>query len=111
MFVILGGIALGLAVLVNFLFIVHKLKQGRYGDAIVDVGVMIAASMIYGTSLMGGVSATFGSMFISIYLLYYPLNLFNTSTESEKSSPKKAAEKPVTDSNLHWTEKFDKLFD
>ena len=73
--ILLGGIILGLAVLVNFLFIVNKLQKQRYVDAAVDVGVMMAASSIYGMSLMGGISATFGSMFISIYLHYRPLDL------------------------------------
>jgi len=71
--ILLGGVVLGLAVLVNFLFIVNKLKKGRALDAATDVAILMAASSIYGMSLMGGISATFGSMFISIYLHYFPL--------------------------------------
>ena len=105
---ILGGTLLGLAVLVNFLFVVNKLQKGRILDATVDVGVMIAASSIYGMSLMGGVSATFGSMFISIYLHYRPLRMDTTqfvtagdtkTTDNSKSGLHKAAMQ------------FDKLFE
>lgn len=102
-----GGIFLGLAVLVNFMFIVHKFKKGRYADAATDIAVIMLASSLYGASVMGGVIATIGSMFISIYLHFIPLNLF---PETEK--PESVTE-PIKQQELHkkWANKFDDLFE
>lgn len=96
-----GGIFLGLAVLINFMFIVHKFKAGRYADALTDIAIIIVASGIYGTSLMGGVIATIGSMFISIYLHFVPLNLFPDKPEAV-----------TKDTTAHkWADRFDSLFE
>ena len=105
---ILGGTLLGLAVLVNFLFVVNKLQKGRVVDATVDVGVMIAASSIYGMSLIGGVSATFGSMFISIYLHYKPLRM---DTSSSKGSTGTNTKGNCTNGLKRAAMQFDKLFE
>jgi len=66
-------IFLGLAVLFNFILIVAKIEKGRHLDALVDVLLLIAISQIYGTSIVGGGVATVGSMFISVYLYWFPL--------------------------------------
>lgn len=97
-----GGVFLGLAVLINFIFIVRKFKAGRYADAITDISIIFVASAIYGASLMGGVIATIGSMFISIYLHYFPLHLFPDIPDGKFNS--KASER-------RWTEQIDALFD
>lgn len=101
-----GGIFLGLAVLLNFIFIVHKFKTGRPLDAVVDIGIIIVASAIYGTSIMGGVIATIGSMFISIYLHYVPLNLFTIKETKKKDSPEE--DEAFT---KRWADKIDSLFE
>ena len=120
-----SGIFLGLAVLINFMFIVNKFKKGRHVDAVVDITVIMMASSLYGASIMGGVIATVGSMFISIYLHYVPLNLFaNTeilepTTPSTKGPPKPVpkdvGEEVVTPPVLivlskSWADKVDSLF-
>lgn len=97
-----GGIFLGLAVLINFIFVVRKFKAGRHIDAITDISIIFIASAIYGASLMGGVIATIGSMFISIYLHYVPLNLFPDTPDGKFST---------SDSERKWTEHIDALFD
>ena len=105
-----GGIFLGLAVLLNFIFIVRKFENGRYPDAITDIAVIMFASSLYGASIMGGVIATIGSMFISIYLNYYPLNLFSWNTGQD--SPIKEQTGSVESQDVHkkWADKFDSLF-
>ena len=110
-----GGIFLGLAVLVNFIFIVHKFKKGRYIDAVTDITVIMLASSLYGASVMGGVIATIGSMFISIYLHFAPLKLFPEKEESERNfMPGSIEDFPdaVEGQELHkkWADKFDNLF-
>lgn len=90
------GIALGLAVLINFIMMVVKFKKGRYADVTVDLFVIIAVSMIYGISIVGGISATFGSLFISIYLHYRPLVDSETSFEEMLD---------------RWDEKIDRMLD
>jgi hypothetical protein len=106
--IVLGGTLLGLAVLINFLFVVNKLQHGKIVDAVVDVGVMMAASSIYGMSLMGGVSATFGSMFISIYLYYKPLRMATSSLNGlQGSQSKDNCENPLK----RAATQFDKLFE
>lgn len=94
-----AGIFLGLAVLVNFIFIVNKFKNGRYLDAATDIAIILLASSLYGASVMGGVIATIGSMFISMYLHWKPLDLsLNKPT-------------PVEDlAGDGWTSKIDSMF-
>ena len=123
MLVLIGGITLGLAVLINFLFIVNKYKAGRLVDAAVDIAVMISASAIYGTSIMGGASATIGSMFISVYLHYNPLVPLKVEspTEPVRSNTQRDYEDYCNDYDKHnktttnnnkqtLAEKFDALF-
>ena len=111
-----GGIFLGLAVLVNFMFIVHKFKNGRFVDAITDITVIMLASSLYGASVMGGVIATIGSMFISVYLHFVPLNLFPEKPDTVRN-PTSGSVEDLPDSvesrELHkkWADKFDSLFD
>ena len=96
-----AGLVLGLAVLINFIFIVKKFKTGRPIDAFVDIATIMLTSSLYGMSLMGGAIATVGSMFISIYLHYRPLNLFTMPEVATNN----------THSSRSWVEKFDSLFD
>ncbi len=107
-----GGIFLGLAVLVNFMFIVHKFKHGRHVDAFTDIAVIMLASSLYGASVMGGVIATIGSMFISIYLHFVPLDLFkgiNKPIVGFKSADTASAEtQPL---HTKWASRFDSLFE
>lgn len=96
-----AGLVLGLAVLVNFIFIVKKFQAGRPVDAVIDIATIVILSSLYGISLMGGAIATVGSMFISIYLHYKPLNLFTMPEVATNN----------TNSTRSWAEKFDSLFD
>ena len=107
-----GGIFLGLAVLVNFIFIVHKFKTGRFADAITDIVVIMLASSLYGASVMGGVIATIGSMFISIYLHFVPLNIFPQVPKWDDNKVNDMPN-PGVDLELHkkWANRFDSLFE
>jgi len=98
-----AGVVLGLAVLINFIFIVTKFKAQRYADAIIDILTIIATSSLYGMSLMGGAIATIGSMFISIYLHYKPLNILPPAVVGNNTNDMHDARS--------WAEKFDSIFE
>ena len=84
------GIFLGLAVLLNFVSILYKLQRGNYIDALVDAGLIIVLTNIYGTSLIGGVIATIGSAFISIFLILFPITVGRQVQDTVQSSLDKA---------------------
>lgn len=109
MAILLGGVVLGLAVLINFLFIVKKMENQRYADVLIDVSVLVAASAIYGMSVMGGASATIGSMFISIYLHFFPLKWASFAGSTSDTSTAESTDK--TDKQKSWADRFDSMFD
>ena len=83
------SIALGLAVLFNFVILRSKWNDGKYADAAVDLGMLIILNIIFGSSILGVISATVGSTFISLYLMRYPVTLpdYSETFSQEDSEP------------------------
>ena len=99
-------IALGLAVLFNFIILRLKWNKGHYADVGVDVLMLALLNSVFGGSILGVISATAGSTLISLYLIWYPIKLFRDKPTSKDSplTPEQRAYKSMAD-------KFDSLFD
>jgi len=78
-----GVILLGIAVLINFMIIRYKFNKGMFFDVAIDIGILILLNLILGISLLGGISATIGSLFISIYLLISPIDTSDISKDMD----------------------------
>ena len=102
-------IALGFAVLFQFIILRIKWNKGHYADVGVDVLMLAILNSVFGGSILGVISATAGSTLISLYLIWYPIKLFQESreTETDSSCPKTKHERAVKS----MAEKFDSLFD
>jgi len=100
-------IALGLAVLFNFIILRIKFNKGLYADAAVDLAMLIALNSVFGGSILGVVSATAGSTLISLYLIWFPIKLFDAKVE-EPCATSTTNEPPPKQPSM--AERFDKLF-
>ena len=76
-------IALGFAVLFQFIILRVKWNRGDYADAFVDVSMLAILNIIFGGSILGVVSATAGSTLISLYLIWFPIRFFSKETEEK----------------------------
>ena len=74
-------IALGFAVLFQFIILRIKWNKGNYADVGVDVAMLVLLNSIFGGAILGVISATAGSTLISLYLIRYPIKLFKTKPE------------------------------
>lgn len=68
-------LALGLAVLFNFIIIRVKWSKGNYLDVGVDIAMLLILNTVFGGTILGVVSATAGSTLISLYLIWRPIKL------------------------------------
>jgi len=99
-------IALGLAVLFNFIILRIKWNKGKYADVGVDILMLILLNSIFGGSILGVVSATAGSTLISLYLIWFPIKVFEQKKDADSTCTNKEQDKYAT-----MAEKFDSLFD
>ena len=99
-------IALGLAVLFQFIILRIKWNRGNYADVGVDVIMLAILNSIFGGSILGVISATAGSTLISLYLIWYPITLFGddepTTAEDTRSKDQKTYDR--------MAQRFDDLF-
>ncbi len=72
--ILLGGIAAAF----NFVIILHKLRKGRIADSIVDIMTATMLSVMFVGTLTGMAIGMVASAIISIYLWFYPIELFNS---------------------------------
>ena len=96
-----------MAVLFNFIILRIKWNRRKYADVSVDVAMLFLLNVVFGSSILGVVSATFGSVLISLYLIWYPLKLFKDSGDADSTcelTPEQRAFNRMAD-------KFDGLFD
>lgn len=99
-------LALGFAVLFQFIILRIKWNRKNYADVGVDVIMLAILNAVFGGSILGVVSATAGSTLISLYLIWYPIKMFQMEPTGADSSPPDG--KQVYQS---MAEKFDSLFD
>ena len=78
-------IALGFAVLFQFIILRVKWNRGDYADVVVDIIMLGLLNGIFGGSILGVISATAGSTLISLYLIWKPLQFLRTDTNKSKS--------------------------
>ncbi len=83
MLAVVVGFMLGLVILFNFILMLNKFKQDRFLDVTIDIIIIIVVSLLYGVTIVGGMAATIGSLFISIYLYYKPLSTKKTMSVEE----------------------------
>ena len=76
-------LALGFAVLFQFIILRLKFNKGMYADVGVDIGMLVILNSIFGGSILGVISATAGSTLISLYLLWQPIKLLQPNVEDE----------------------------
>ncbi len=104
-------IALGIAVLFQFIILRIKWNRGDYADVGVDIVMLALLNSVFGGSILGVISATAGSTLISLYLIWYPIKLFSNETiEAFKPAghKPKATQGSAAD---RMAAKFDSLFD
>ena len=99
-------IALGIAVLFNFIILRIKMQRGLYTDTAVDVAMLVILNSVFGGSILGVVSATAGSTLISLYLIWFPIKLFDDKVEEPLATS--TTETPAKPKSM--AERFDKLF-
>ena len=83
-------VALGFAVLFQFIILRVKFNKGLYSDIAVDVGMLVILNTVFGGSILGVVSATAGSTLISLYLMWKPIILFRDfifTNKGDSTSP------------------------
>jgi hypothetical protein len=80
-------VALGFAVLFNFVILRVKWNRGDYADVFVDVAMLVLLNSVFGGSILGVVSATAGSTLISLYLMWKPVRLFEAFEPYEDEEP------------------------
>lgn len=105
------ALALGFAVLFNFVILRIKWNRGLYSDIGVDILMLVILNTVFGGSILGVVSATMGSTLISLYLIKFPIKLFSDElTEEISSSFSKTKSKPKKTKSQTMAEKIDSLF-
>ena len=77
-------VALGFAVLFQFVILRIKWNKGLYADVFVDAGMLLLLNVVFGGSIQGVVSATAGATFISLYLLWKPIKILEDTPEKAK---------------------------
>ena len=92
-------IALGFAVLFQFIILRIKWKKKLYADVAVDVFMLALLNGIFGGSILGVISATAGSTLISLYLIWYPITLF-TKDEEQRIKDKFTGKATTKSSNV-----------
>jgi len=106
------AVALGIAVLFNFIILRIKWNRGEYSNVGVDLGMLLLLNIFFGGSILGVVSATFGSTLISLYLMKYPITLLDFEHDSSTTEAGGSSTKAKQDtSKPKWANKIDSLFD
>ena len=109
------ALALGLAVLFNFIILRIKWNKGEYANVGVDLTMLLLLNFVFGGSILGVISATVGSTLISLYLIWFPFKMFGEGIPEEVSNaftpnpePKQETKrKPYTS----MADRIDSLFD
>jgi len=99
-------IALGFAVLFQFIILRIKWNKGHYADVGVDILMLAILNSVFGGSILGVISATAGSTLISLYLIWYPIKLFDDSRKQQDGS----SSPPSQTQAQSMADKFDSLF-
>lgn len=104
-------IALGFAVLFQFIILRIKWNRGDYADVAVDVAMLAILNAVFGGSILGVISATAGSTLISLYLIWYPIHLFSKETETTIKNTFTGGTETRKQTYAEMAARFDKIFD
>ena len=88
-------IVVGLAIGFNFIILKWKYDRERYNDLVMDIGVLLILSYLFGGTILGMAAAMVGGMLVSLYLLFAN-NGDNTSKSTRMDS------NPSKDSGIVW---------
>lgn len=77
------ALALGLAVLFNFIILRIKWNKKEYANVGVDLVMLLLLNFVFGGSILGVISATVGSTLISLYLIWFPFKTFRNGVPEE----------------------------
>lgn len=72
---------LGIFTAFNFLILLYKLKAGRVLDFILDIGILIVLSSIFGGTFAGMTVAMVASFIVSLVLLFFRPSLFGKNND------------------------------
>ena len=75
---------LGLMVSFNFIVLIRKYRLGRYADATLDMSLLVVLCFLFSGSFNALITGSFASLFISIYLYFYPIYIFRPKNEDEE---------------------------
>jgi len=103
-------LALGFAVLFQFIILRIKWNAGNYADVGVDIVMLALLNSVFGGSILGVISATAGSTLISLYLIWYPITFFRDLMEVPKPTVRQASTAAKPQSFSSMTDRFDSLF-
>ena len=106
-------VVLGFAVLFQFIIIRIKWNKGQYADVGIDLLMLAILNSIFGGSILGVISATAGSTLISLYLIWYPIKMFQDGESSVEPTAATGSSNSFTDKKTYegMAAKFDRLFD
>lgn len=102
-------IALGFAVLFNFIILRIKFNKGLYADVGVDILLLVILNSVFGGSILGVISATAGSTLISLYLIWKPITFFDTTSSGDIEDTTEPTGKSKAAKSM--ASRFDKLFE
>lgn len=98
-------VALGFAVLFQFIILRIKWNKGQYADVGVDILMLAILNGIFGGTILGVISATAGSTLISLYLIWKPLKILEDTRV--KKFKENLTVKNSKDTNLaDWIDEF-----
>ena len=100
-------LALGFAVLFNFIILRVKWNKGMYADVGVDIFMLVLLNSVFGGSILGVVSATAGSTLISLYLMWQPVKLMPAPVPGDPDEPISETEEALQ----RMRDRLDELFE
>jgi len=99
-------IALGFAVLFQFIILRIKWNKKNYEDVVVDILMLIILNGVFGGTILGVISATAGSTLISLYLIKYPIRIFTKNTSTPLNQSASSTNKSKSSTVADWLDEL-----
>lgn len=75
---------LGLMVSFNFIVLIRKYRLKRYADATLDMLLLAILCVLFSGSFNALIVGSFASLFISIYLYFKPIYIFDPDKDEDE---------------------------
>jgi len=73
----------GIAIFINFLLIIQKIKKWQYFSAILDILALWITTIMFAGTYSGMAAGYIGNMLFSIYLLFNPMYIDDFTGEED----------------------------